>query len=1263
MKMLKLQSGKRWGSALIIVLSSLVFVSALTIAFLMSMRSKLVLSKSGSDAINVKMLAETAVNIAISQVRDATLKSGSQGMAWASQPGMIRLYTDTGADAGYYKLYSADNMVVSGTAFNPATEVGLLNDWDKSPAVFTDLNAPSNSVYPILDYTAASALVGGTGISLGTVPSATADQPAPMPVKWLYVLADGTLCPAPTGSGSSVVIAAASTTNPIVGRVAFWTDDETCKVNVNTASVGTFWATPRFNTTGDRALASSQPARGEFQRYPGHPATVSLSAIFPTLTNPQIFSIAPRLGWGGSEAGTKMIQDVTTWLPTTDHDRLYDSMDEMLFKVPVAGGATRDLQDGLTLPMVKASKFFLTASSRAPELNLFGMPRIVTWPLHRVNDNNYRTANDRLLAFCGTLGTGTAASSWPFYFTREKNVDPYNDITLARNQTLLNYLDRLTGLSIPGFGGNFQDKYTHRETQQILTEIYDYVRCTNLLDFTTPQSPSGFWPYAFGISSRFAKGEIDHGHGSNLGSAVPSIHTGWLTMGYGGRFLQISAAHIHFVGLGAGTGAGTTGTEAAVAINPLQIGARDSSIVNGVPPPKTVAVQAYVYLSTLNPSEGIEHWSPGHWVQIKGLDGFELGKDSSSTTPMGFPATNSSCNNTMTIMGNMLGGGGMTGARISNLEPFGFVTSQNYAKRLAYTTGTGDTRSQFPFYSKIMVLPYTGASSTMSFKGGEIEIDIYADMPDQGTTTPWKHAADPVQTLKLTFPGGTFPLPTVATNNLVGSGSDALPNERWSYLNKNVFFENNHDVLRTVPLEKGDIRLLIGPTTTQLTGTITGSGTVVLSNTTTTFYKVPDGSAYYSPSQRMVPYAGGTGQATSNNLLRSGKLVKDASYNTNGTNYPPFVPDQFNGVTTLEGAPGDWDNGTAIVGDGPFINAADPGSIKPELGSGNLAYFDNSNKTSSTDLNFFSPNRQICGPGMFGSLPTGVQRNRAWQTLLFRPGPTKHPGMGVSVSGSSEPPYIKPPDHLFMDLFWMPIVEPYAISEPFSTAGKINMNQQIVPFTYIDRTAGLRAALISESVAAVPKSYASTYKIWASGWNAGATLESRKAQNLSESDGTLRQFKEKFDAGKIFRSASEICDIYLVPYDKHWASDGDAKTSWYGDDFALVGDNTRERPYAHLYNKLTTKSNTYTVHYRVQILQKPKTRNLTAPTSFDPSKGDKVVADQRGATTFERYLDPADHRIIDIDPATFKDLSAPTPATSLEQYYRARVINATVFNP
>jgi len=88
--------------------------------------------------------------------------------------------------------------------------------------------------------------------------------------------------------------------------------------------------------------------------------------------------------------------------------------------------------------------------------------------------------------------------------------------------------------------------------------------------------------------------------------------------------------------------------------------------------------------------------------------------------------------------------------------------------------------------------------------------------------------------------------------------------------------------------------------------------------------------------------------------------------------------------------------------------------------------------------NLFSLNRILPSPGMFGSLPASVKGfnpssgEGSWETLLLRP-PPGHPGTSA------------PHDHNYLDLFWMPVVEPYAISEPFSTAGKVNMNYQIFP--------------------------------------------------------------------------------------------------------------------------------------------------------------------------------------------------------------------------
>jgi len=87
--------------------------------------------------------------------------------------------------------------------------------------------------------------------------------------------------------------------------------------------------------------------------------------------------------------------------------------------------------------------------------------------------------------------------------------------------------------------------------------------------------------------------------------------------------------------------------------------------------------------------------------------------------------------------------------------------------------------------------------------------------------------------------------------------------------------------------------------------------------------------------------------------------------------------------------------------------------------------------------------------------PVGSGPAVPWRTLLFRP-QVGHPGENA------------PEDELLLDWFWMPVVEPYAISTPFATAGKVNLNYQIAPFTYITRATALLGVLGSENVIAAP---------------------------------------------------------------------------------------------------------------------------------------------------------------------------------------------------
>ncbi len=336
------RAGSR-GVALVIVLACLVLMVALVIGFFSSVTTELVASKSQADSSSAQRDGEVAVEIAMAQIRAGTFghtdpaDPASARVAWASQPGMIRTWDAAGAPGNFYKLYSDLEMIRPGTGFTAAAAAPPA-DWDGSPGVFTDLNSPvvrgTKVDFPILDPRArtsspATSIEGfdySAGVNGVALPGGNpADQRLPMPVRWLYLLEDGTVS-APTGqAGADVSMTPAPTAaNPIVGRVAFWTDDDTSKVNVNTASEGVYYDIPRFYSRDENNLAMSPPVIGEYQRYPGHPATTSLSTVFgPWLPSVQTtlkvanyadtkkyFDLAPRVASNGGTMGGTVTSSV-----------------------------------------------------------------------------------------------------------------------------------------------------------------------------------------------------------------------------------------------------------------------------------------------------------------------------------------------------------------------------------------------------------------------------------------------------------------------------------------------------------------------------------------------------------------------------------------------------------------------------------------------------------------------------------------------------------------------------------------------------------------------------------------------------------------------------------------------------------------------------------------------------------------------------------------------------------------------------------------
>ena len=1290
------------GIALILVLGFLVLITGLVVAFFSSVTSELSTSSSYANGASTKQLADSAVSTVMAQIKTAT--SGTN-VAWASQPGMIRTYGKAGGTASadplsYYKLYSSDNMEVTAdqiAGFKLANDLKVkagdnIKDWAGKPAIFTDLNAPvvsgTTTVYPIVDPTA---VVEGFSLSVTDNPAATTGgisaNPLPMPVKWIYVLKDGTLTAPVDGDKVALWTGAPtyktpSATNPIVGRIAFWTDDESCKLNLNVASEPTTWDTPRAVTKQDLNFGKFQPANKEFQRYPGHPFMNSLSPVFFPSTDPShrvlltaaqkkaIYDLIPRVAWGGSQDATVAVTNTAgTATVTPDSDRLFANVDEALFTYPVAASPrppVTSLIPQITPDVLQKARFFLTANSRAPEVNLFGQPRVSIWPVWKqvpAPASGPLSGYDKLAVFCATTGTGSSAM--PYYFQRSDSQSPTTDYTgISRNQQLYKYLQTLTGKAVPGYGGNFLQKWSLNgtvdvgERDQVLTEIFDYIRCTNLCDPMTEASP-------FAV-----KGTVQTGQVTPI-QIKTSVND---TQGFG-RFHTISQFGFHFICSQSGTN-----------------GMTDQPKLSG----SARAIEAAFVFSPFCPSAGWYQLIENVCYEVKfqsnfTLDGQDLKMQGGNSYVFG-DATVGTYKPDPDIggiwNGNNRGGGAGIRSVISGLRRH---SGNNYP---FVSTATPRVKISDP-------------SKGMVFSGGTVVVNVYAGSTVDGSKL--------VQTFNLTFPSGTFAVPSLVTQKTEGfRGAEATDPVYWwtiqsrysranraphmpgpeypntsrqfapssgapGFKNGGVF--RAEDVVRTIVPDHGDFRLVAA----QRNGSKDASGKEVFVPVNAGKWGSPDTKDSFQHifvdtlgSHHYFGFCNEPGVTTNPAVIPAsttadqfyGGMPNGSSIQYHYSRLPEIRPGagaQFNNWN-------DFDNGSGHWMDGPLINKPDEGNQGAT--DSPYTYFSWDFKQASN--NFFSPSRIVPSPGMFGSLPTGVKRNLPWQTLLFRPeaprsGKQNHPGT------------VSPKDHLIMDLFWMPVIEPYAISEPFSTSGKINMNYQIAPFTYIKRATAMYGALKSEEPLVLPNVGAKIYRLWDHETNDIRALGTTTLPNQCKDSSvatewaklysgtqpydklrrpidpvqTLLQADDRFDgvgkynsafAGKpdIFRSASEICELHLVRQDE--SLEGDYVKGTIYDGALMTGDNTRERPYTNLYAKLTTRSNVYNVHFRVQRLKKAAS---SSAAQWDDVR-DQVVGEYRGSTMIERYVDPGDPKLPDF---------ATTPNTSLDSFYKFRVLSTKKFAP
>jgi len=1121
---------KQSGIALVTVLCLLVLIVALALGIFYSATLERRLSAQFSAVLEGQRLVDTSVNFVIAQITDA---AEATNRAWVTQPGLIRTFTGDRQAAWNYRLYSSGLPKVFGKYVPADSTNEVPTNWWQSKALYTDLNEPvpnrtnasdpASDRYPIFyppDMAASSGTYRVAGYAVTNAPLASAGtitNSVPMPVQWLYVLQDGTIV-APTGSGTTATMPENPDpnyykNNPIVGRLAFWTDDECAKVNINTAGGGEFWTTPWFHTrneqnpanagTGVKGFGFSKPVRNEFQRYPGHPSTTDLRAVFPELTREQLYEISPRIVPGGSSNGMAAT-DTLTDLIENDQARLYSTVGELFYSTNFTGADrtfffTNSLSNWREI--VERREAFLTASSRAPELTLSGTPRVSIWPIHAVtnivtsrNPVTFLTATDRLIAFCSTIKSGT--TNYPFYFARggstgTNSLSPSVDINMARNQLIFSYLQRgcsnFPGLSTASFSG----KYGNLETDQILTEIFDYIRSANITDLSSYQGSAYFNQESAVVPVQFTNNTNGPTFGFGRSLTVRQIGLLFICNASGEPIAPYSLNYTNASGTNTITNTITgitrnksnyplgTVTLSNVSINGSPVASTNIPVASILPDianfqganlaldantslaPDQRRIQALLVMEFMSPSAGGRSFQDGmntiRWnYQLRDLAGGTNGLQSTlvANNALGVGATNSivMASGRVEIGQNLLGGGFRHPGLYGGAFPFkwgysGRSVSMNDLATVGNLTNIGITnQTGIPYVSSPMTVTVNTSAPTMDFGGATVGVDIWH--PRVST------ANAPSRTVNMNLPPvNGLPIPTLvytnSTNLMVNAtnwvfhycgpfgagglgtngGVGSLANSgRFRSTSLPVLVRSN-DTVQTYVASHGDSRLLF-------TSSINTMSPVPASPT--------------APNMRHILLESLDGALTNTNRATPAygfntgtRLVANTAYSTGDA--PAMLPAlNYPSGTNAPWTFGDWDTGTPMqIGDGPLINKPDEGILgqitavtqNPYSRVGVYYGHGSAFELSSieTRLGYISPNRQMPSAVMFGSLPTGVVAGKPWQTLLFRPDPGGHPGAAT------------PADHLLLDLFWMPIAEPYPISEPFSTAGKIGMNYQIVP--------------------------------------------------------------------------------------------------------------------------------------------------------------------------------------------------------------------------
>jgi hypothetical protein len=306
------------GAALIMTVIILAMITIMVLGLADLVRYETVSSSAHQERARAQLFARMGVDIVTGVLRTET---ADPAKTWASKPGALMvpdLETNPTQPTRLGKQVNLHSGLPSPGLLDPGFQPAVLRPANLNIQTFADQNPPTHLISDQLQD-----------------PVNPASPVVQLPVRWIYVRTDGTLDYAESPS-------LANAGNPLMGRFAYWTDDESSKINLNTA-----WK---------RNPAGSPPA-GQVDNtfFASHPTSVNVASL---------------------RGMTAEMADLLHATITPNH--LYTDLDSLekpgrFFNSP---REVRALGPAFTA-VFNAAKFEVTHYNHDPDTTFFNEPRIV----------------------------------------------------------------------------------------------------------------------------------------------------------------------------------------------------------------------------------------------------------------------------------------------------------------------------------------------------------------------------------------------------------------------------------------------------------------------------------------------------------------------------------------------------------------------------------------------------------------------------------------------------------------------------------------------------------------------------------------------------------------------------------------------------------------------------------------------------------------------------------------------------------------------